>query len=119
MYESPYIKRRKDKHPNPEHIHELKILRAMVRQEDRQGDIGWGGSWIIERYQRLKDKHPEAFMAFQAELRGEKEEKRLHQEAIRKHRYSPYIEEVEGWPDSFLKVYRGRIDEFWKSHHPP
>ena len=56
------------------YVHELIALRAMVGQEDRQGDTGWGGTWTKERYQSLKDKHPEALMAFEAELRSEKEE---------------------------------------------
>jgi hypothetical protein len=72
----------------------------MVRQEDRQGDIGWGGSWTKERYQDLKDKHPEALMAFEAELRWENEREQLRQETLEKYRPSPYIEEVEEWPVS-------------------
>src|SRR5215208_139224 len=61
MYESHYIKRIKSKspEPDPQFVHELNVLRAMVRQEDRQGDVGWGGTWTKERYQSLKDKHPE------------------------------------------------------------
>ncbi len=49
---------------DPNYLHELKILRAMVRQEDRQGDSGWGGSWTKERCRSLKEKHPEAFITF-------------------------------------------------------
>ena len=29
---------------DPEYIHELEVLRAMLRQEDHQGDSGWGGA---------------------------------------------------------------------------
>ncbi len=100
--ESPYIRHIKNKRPepDPQYVYELNVLRAMVRQEDRQGDIGWGGTWTKERYQRLKDKHPEAVMAFEAELRWEREEEQLRRETLAKYRYSAYIAEVEGWPDS-------------------
>ncbi len=102
MSESPYIRWVKNKplKPDPNYIYELNVLRAMVRQEDRQGDVGWGGSWTKERYQRLKDKHPEAVMAFEAELRWEREEEQLRRETLEKYKDSPYIAEVEGWPDS-------------------
>jgi hypothetical protein len=105
MYESPYIRRIKNKspEPDPQYVYELNVLRAMVRQEDRQGDTGWGGSWTKERYQRLKDKHPEALMAFKAEIRWEKEEEQHRRETLKRYKYSPYIEEVEGWPDSEAK----------------
>lgn len=95
MNESPYIRWVKNKSPKPDpnYIYELNVLRAMVRQEDRQGDIGWGGTWTKERYQRLRDKHPEAVMAFEAELRWEKEEKQLRRETLEKYKDSPYIEE--------------------------
>ncbi len=100
--ESPYIRwvKNKDPEPDPQYVYELNVLRAMVRQEDRQGDIGWGGTWTKERYQHLKDKHPEPLMAFEAELRWEREEERLRRETLEKYRYSGYIDEVEGWPDS-------------------
>ena len=101
--ESPYIKliKNKDPLPDPRYVYELNVLRAMVRQEDTQGDIGWGGTWTKERYQSLKEKHPEPLMAFEAELRWEKERERLRQEALEKHRHPfPYIEEVERWPES-------------------
>jgi hypothetical protein len=40
-------------------------------------------------------------MAFEAELRWEKERERLWQEALDKYDCpSPYIQEVEGWPES-------------------
>ncbi len=102
MSESPYIRRIRDKRPEPDslYVYELNVLRAMVRQEYRQGDVGWGGSWTKERYQYLKDKHPEALMAFEAELRWEREEEQLRRETLEKYKDSPYIEEVEGWPDS-------------------
>jgi len=103
FYESPYIRWVKDKHPSPDphYVYELNVLRAMVRQEDRQGDVGWGGTWTKERCQSLKEKHPEALMAFEAELRWEKEREKLRQQALEKYRHpSPYIEEVEGWPES-------------------
>lgn len=102
MYKSPYIKRIKSKHPepDPQYIYELNVLRAMVRQEDRQGGIGWGGTWTKERYQRLAEKHPEALMAFEAELRWEREEEHRRRETLERYRHSPYIEEVEGWPES-------------------
>jgi hypothetical protein len=103
--ESPYIRWVKDKHskPDSQYVHELDVLRAMVRQEHRQGDIGWGGTWTKERYQRLKDKHPEAVMAFEAELRWEREEKQHNREVLERYSHSPFIEEVKGWPESEAK----------------
>jgi len=100
--ESPYIRfvKNKDSEPDPNYIYELNVLRAMVRQEDRQGDVGWGGTWTKERYQQLKDKLPEPLLAFEAELRWEREEARLRRETLEKYKDSPYIEEVEGWPHS-------------------
>jgi hypothetical protein len=100
--ESPYIRWVKNKQPEPDpnYVHDLVVLRAMVRQEDRQADAGWGGTWSKERYQKLRDKHPEALMAFEAELRWEREEEQLQRETLEKHRYSSYIAEAEGWPDS-------------------
>jgi hypothetical protein len=85
------------------YVHELIALRAMVRQEDGQGDTGWGGTWTKERYQSVKDKHPEALMAFEAELRSEKEEEQHRREILEQYKHSVYIEEVEGWPDSEAK----------------
>jgi len=105
MYESPYIRWVKNKRPkpDPQYVHELNVLRAMVRQEDRQGDTGWGGTWTKERYHSLKDKHPEALMAFEAEIRWEKEDEQQRSETLERYRFSPYIEEVEGWPESEAK----------------
>jgi len=102
--ESPYIRYVKNKYPppDPDYVYELNVLRAMMRQEDRQEDVGWGGlTWTWERYQRLKGKHPEAVMAFEAELRWEKERERLRQQNLERYGCpSPYIQEVEGWPES-------------------
>ncbi len=69
MYESPYIRMLKNKLVplDPSYLHEVEVLRAMLSQEDRQGDSGWGGSWTKERYQTLKEKHPEALLAFKTE----------------------------------------------------
>jgi hypothetical protein len=86
--------------PDPQFVYELNVLRAMVRQEDRQGEAGWGGTWTKERYQRLKAKHPEALMAFEAEIRWEKEEEQHRRETLEKYGYSRYIEAVEAWPES-------------------
>jgi hypothetical protein len=105
--ESPYIRYVKNKYPppDPDVIYELNVLRAMVRQEDRQGDVGWGGrTWTKERYRTLREKHPEALMAFEAELRWEKERERQRQEELERFgRASPYIEEVEGWSETEAK----------------
>ena len=42
-------------------------------------------------------------MAFEAELRWERDEEQHRRETLERYRYSPYIEEVEGWPDSEAK----------------
>jgi hypothetical protein len=103
--ESPYIRWVKNKRaePYPQYLHELNVLRAMVRQEDRQGDVGWGGSWTKERYQLLKEKHPEALMAFEAELQWEKEEEQRRREIPERYGYSSYIADAEAWPNSEAK----------------
>ena len=103
--ESSFIRAIKNKvlQLDPSYIHELVVLRAMVRQEHRQGDAGWGGTWTKERYQSLKDKHPEAVMAFERELRQEKAREQHRRETLEKYRHSPYLEEVEGWPSSEAK----------------
>ncbi len=95
MSESPYIRFVKDKQPEPDpnYVHDLVVLRAMVRQEDYQGDIGWGGTWTKERYEQLRDKHPEAVMAFEAEVRWAKEEAQLRRETFERYKDSPYLEE--------------------------
>lgn len=94
MSESPYIRLVKNKapEPDPQYVHDLVVLRAMVRQEDRQGDVGWGGTWTKERYQRLRE-YPEALMAFEAELRWAKEEAQLRRETFERYKDSPYLEE--------------------------
>jgi hypothetical protein len=45
FHESAYIKRVEDKcpPPDPHYVYELNVLKAMVRQEDRKGDVGRGG----------------------------------------------------------------------------
>jgi hypothetical protein len=103
--ECPYIRWVKNKQPppDPQYVYELNVLRAMFRQEDRQGDEGWGGSWTKERYQFLKVKHPEALMAFEADLRWEKEEEQHRRRTLEKYRHSPYIKEIGRWPDSEAK----------------
>ncbi len=97
MSESPYIRLVKNKapEPDPDYVHDLVVLRAMVRQEERQGDIGWGGTWTRERYQHLRDAYPEALMAFEAEVRWAKEEAQLRRETFERYEDSPYLEERE------------------------
>jgi hypothetical protein len=51
----------------------------------------------------LKDKHPEAVMAFQAELWWEKEKQQHRRKISERYRHSSYIDEVQGWPDSEAK----------------
>lgn len=57
---SPYLRMLKNKliPLDPSYLHELEVLRVMLRQEDYQ-ESGWGGSWTKERYQGLKEKYPE------------------------------------------------------------
>lgn len=95
MSESPYIRLVKDKDPapDPNHVHDLVVLRAMVRQEDYQGDIGWGRTWTKERYQRLREEYPEALMAFEAEIGWAKEAEQLRWETFERYEDSPYLEE--------------------------
>ncbi len=103
---SPYLRVLKNKIVplDPSYLHELEVLRAMIRQEDYQGDSGWGGSWTKERYQDLKEKHPEALMVFETELRLEKESERHRKETFDRLMPSPYIErQKRELPDSVEK----------------
>ena len=84
---------RKDKHPDPEYVHELEVLWAMVRQEDRQGNVGWGGSWTKERYQKLKEKHPTVYKAYLGRLKVQKARKQHKRDIFERYSYSPYIEQ--------------------------
>ncbi len=77
---------------DPSYLHELEVLRAMLRQEDYQGDSGWGGSWTKERFQNLKGKHPEALMVFENELEIEKKKEKHRRETFDRLMPSPYIE---------------------------
>lgn len=65
MYESPFLRAIKNKLVplDLSYLHEVEVLRAMLGQESRQGDPGWGGSWTKERYQTLKNtqKHSWCF----------------------------------------------------------
>ena len=94
MSESPFLRVMKNKLVplDPSYIHELETLRAMLRQEDRQRDSGWGGSWTKERYQDLIEKHPEALMVFESELRVEKEREQHRKETFERLMPSAYIE---------------------------
>ena len=100
---SPYLRMLKNKIVplDPYYLHELEVLRAMLRQENRQGDSGWGGSWTKERYQNSKEKHPEALMVFEAELRIEKEREQHRKETLERLMPSAYIERLRReLPDS-------------------
>jgi hypothetical protein len=96
MKESPYLKMLKNKIVplDPHYLHELEVLRVMLRQEDRQGDSGWGGSWTKERYRTLKEKHPDALMVLEMELRVEKEKEQHRRETFGRLMPSPYIEQL-------------------------
>lgn len=101
--ESPHIGKIRDESLEPDfrRIHDLELLRAIIRQSERTGDYGPSGSWINERYLDLKEKHPEAVIAFEAEIREEKERQRLRREAkwqetLEKHERSPYLREKMG-----------------------
>ncbi len=86
---------------DPSYLHELEVLRAMLRQEDYQGDSGWGGSWTKERFQNLKEKHPEALMVFQTEIRLEKKKEKHRRETFDRLMPSSYIEQKKReLPDS-------------------
>lgn len=101
--ESPHIGKIRDGLPEPDwqHIHDLELLRAIIRQSERIGSYGSSGSWVNQRYLDLKEKHPEAVTAFEAELREEKERQRLRretkrQETLENHERSPYLREKMG-----------------------
>lgn len=86
---------------DPYYLHELEVLRAMLRQEGRQGNSGWGGSWTKELFQDLKEKHPEAHMVFEAELRVEKEREEHRRETFERLMPSACIDRKEReLPDS-------------------
>lgn len=93
MNGSPYLRMLKNKIVplDPPYLHELEVLRAMLRQEDYQ-ESGWGGSWTKERFQNLKEKHPEALMVFETELRVEKERERHRRETFDSLMPSAYVE---------------------------
>ena len=59
------------------------------------GDSGWGGSWTEERFQEQKEKHPEALMIFETELRIEKEREQHRKETLDRLMPSPYIERLK------------------------
>jgi hypothetical protein len=102
VVESPYLRMLKNKLVplDPSYLHELEVFRAMLRQEDYQRDSGWGGSWTKERYQDLKEKHPDALMVFETELRIKKESERHRNETFQRLMPSPYIERQKELPDS-------------------
>ncbi len=98
--ESPYIRKIKDEllEPNYQLIHDLELLRAIIRQSERTGNYGSSGSWVNERYLKLKEKYPEAVIAFEIELEEEKERQQLRkkakwQQTLEKHKQSPYLRE--------------------------
>lgn len=106
--ESPYIRKMKDELPEPDwkYVHDLELLRAIARQSKQTGDYGSSGSLFNERYLDLKEKHPEAVRAFEAELREEKEWERSYQETKRqetleRHKQSAYLrEKMKRLPES-------------------
>lgn len=101
----PYLRMLKNKiiPLDPSYLHELEVLRAMIRQEDYQ-ESGWSGSWTKERYQDLKEKHPDALMVFETELRIEKERERHRRETFERLMPSAYIERKKReLPDSVEK----------------
>ena len=97
--ESPYIRKIKESlEPDFQYIHDLEMLRAIIRNSERTGNYGSRGSWVNERYLNLKEKHPDAVMAFEAELTEEKELQQVlketkWQETLERHRQSPYLRE--------------------------
>ncbi len=106
MNGSPYLRMLKNKiiPLDPYYLHELETLRAMLRQEDRQGDSGWGGSWTKVRYRVLKEQHPEALMVFETELRVEKEREQHRKETFEMLMFSAYIDrKARELPDSVEK----------------
>ncbi len=104
MNESPFLRNLKNKviPLDPYDLQELEILEAMVRKEDRSwSDSSWGGEMTKERYRQLRERHPEAYEAFESELW---EEKGRDQSKIRTRRTlvpSSYIERMtRELPDS-------------------
>ncbi|MDP9426693.1 MAG: hypothetical protein M3P37_11850, partial [Actinomycetota bacterium] len=109
MGESPYLRMLKNKLVplDSSYLHELEVLRATLRQESYQ-ESGWGGSWTKERYQNLKEKHPEALMVFENELRLEKKKEKHRRETFDRLMPSPYIERQKELPNSEDKEKRLR-----------
>ena len=79
MFESPYIKREMEAHPEPEYLSDLRILRRFVQN----GSFGYRESENVI-FQRLMERYPQAYAVF-----GE-ERKR---EVLERFKDSPYIEE--------------------------
>ncbi len=99
---SPYLERLRDEYPDPYHLQELEILRAMVGKEDRSwSDSSWRGEMTKERYRRLRERHPEAYDAFERELWAEKGRDQSKIRTRRNLEPSPYIEQLSrDLPDS-------------------
>ena len=66
--------------PDFQYVHDLEMLRAIFRQSELTVNYGSSGSGVNERYLDLKEKYPEAVIAFEAELMEEKERQRLRKE---------------------------------------
>jgi hypothetical protein len=79
MSESEYIRREMKKHPEPEYLADLRILRRFVQN----GSFGYRESKDVV-FQTLKTRYPEAYSAF-----GREQER----EVLRRYKRSPYIEE--------------------------
>ncbi len=98
--ESPYIRKKKDQllEPDWKYIHDLELLRVTLRQDEQTGKYDPSGSLINERHLDLKERYPEAVIAFKAELREEKEWERSYkeakrQESLERHKQSAYLKE--------------------------
>ncbi len=99
---SLYLERLRDGDSDPQHLQELEILRAMVRKEDRSwSDSSWGGEMTKERYRQLRERHPEAYEAFESELWAEKGRDQSKIRTRRNLEPSPHIEQLSrDLPDS-------------------
>jgi hypothetical protein len=86
MSESPYIRGEMERHPEPEYINDLRILRRFIQN----GSFGFNQPEDVV-FQRLKTRYPRAYSALGEERR---------RETLEKYKDTPYIDRVAAFPNS-------------------